>query len=100
MISAFFKAMDVPDIGLDITPVDGEKSGYLNQLKSNQFFAAGFGLGALGAASTALKKLSVIGLSILRRKYVFSQFFYCSNSERDKLSEMHAKIIPCNILCS
>lgn len=65
------QVMDFPDIGLDVTPNDGQKSGYLNQLKSNQFFAAGFGLGALGAATTALKKLSVIGLSVLRRKYVF-----------------------------
>lgn len=64
--------MDIPDLGLDSLPDDGEKPGYLHQLKSNQFFAAGFGLGALGAASTILKKLSVIGISIARRKLLVS----------------------------
>ena len=60
--------MDLPDIGVDALPDDGEKPGYLHQLRSNQFFAAGFGLGALGAATTALKKLSVVGMGIARRK--------------------------------
>ena len=66
--------MDLPDVGFDTLPNDGEKPSYLHQLKSNQFFAAGFGLGALGAATTVLKKLSVIGMSIIRRKWVTSNY--------------------------
>lgn len=62
--------MDIPELGNEVAATGGEQAGYLTMLKSNQFFAAGFGLGALGAATTALKKLSVIGMSVIRRKYV------------------------------
>ena len=60
--------MEIPQVDLPSNDVSGEKSGVLHQLKSNPFFTAGFGLGALGAATGALKKLSVVGLSVLRRK--------------------------------
>ena len=59
--------MDIPEIELQMD-VSKEKPGLMDQMRSNPFFTAGFGLGALGAATGALKKLSVIGISILRRK--------------------------------
>ena len=52
-----------------VTDVSNEEpKSYFQQLKSNPFFSAGFGLGILGAFSTAARKLSVIGISVARRK--------------------------------
>ena len=60
--------MDIPPVDLPEEPVIAEEKGYLQSVASNQFFAAGCGLGLLGGGTAALRKLTAVGLSVVRRR--------------------------------